>query len=334
VTICFLNAEQFLQEAIESILAQTFTNWELVLVDDGSTDGSTQIARAFVSRHPDKIRYVDHDGHKNRGLSTSRNAGVAHASGKYLAFLDADDRWLPHKLAKQVAVMESMSHVDCYVNPGLYCYPDGSGRPQPMAFYPGLVPAHALTRCVLRDDVNTPLPSCILIRRDFYSKLGGFADWAPNIVEDQVFWLQLDFPATFHFDPECLVLYRVHPASICKSTPPQTRLMEKLRLHAWLVDRFEKSRGTGPRRQLFLRMARFKLWQSLLEYSDHMEGGGAYSFDEKIARLARNSRYLGEYRSRLGPVFSFLFLFNGISWRGMEFIKRLARLIPGNPHHG
>jgi glycosyltransferase involved in cell wall biosynthesis len=105
--IIFLNEERFLQEAIESVLAQTYDNWELLLIDDGSTDGSTETAQRYVAQYPEKVRYLDHEGHQNRGMTASRNLGIRHASGEYAGFLDADDIWLPHKLEQQVAILES-----------------------------------------------------------------------------------------------------------------------------------------------------------------------------------------------------------------------------------
>ena len=75
----FLNAEAFIQEAIQSIFAQTDERWELLLVDDGSTDRSTVMAREFAERYPDKVRYVAHERHQNLGMSASRNLGIANA---------------------------------------------------------------------------------------------------------------------------------------------------------------------------------------------------------------------------------------------------------------
>lgn len=87
----FFNEEKFLQQAVESVFSQTYDNWELVLVDDGSTDASTQIALGYSQQFPDKIRYFDHDNHQNRGMSASRNLGIRNARGEYITFLDADD---------------------------------------------------------------------------------------------------------------------------------------------------------------------------------------------------------------------------------------------------
>src|SRR5215212_3401935 len=105
--VAFSDAERFIEEAIESVFAQTYDNWELLLVDDGSTDGSTRIALGYAERYPSKVRYLEHPGHQNRGTGASRNLGIEHAKGEYVAFLDADDVWLEHKLGQQVAVLNS-----------------------------------------------------------------------------------------------------------------------------------------------------------------------------------------------------------------------------------
>src|SRR5918999_1055965 len=107
VIMIFLNAEKFIEEAIESVFAQTYDSWELLLVDDGSTDDSTDIALRYAQQNPERVRYLEHDSHLNRGMSASRNLGITHAIGEYIAFLDADDVWLPHKLEQQVAILSS-----------------------------------------------------------------------------------------------------------------------------------------------------------------------------------------------------------------------------------
>ena len=103
----FLDEERFLEEAIESVFAQTYDCWELLLVDDGSTDRSTEIAQRYLTNYPSRVRYLEHQRHQNRGMSASRNLGVGHARGKYVSYLDGDDIWLPHKLERQVAILES-----------------------------------------------------------------------------------------------------------------------------------------------------------------------------------------------------------------------------------
>src|SRR5262245_29749459 len=107
VIMIFLDEKRFIREAIESVLAQTYQNWELLLIDDGSRDGSGEIAQGIAAEHPNRVRYLEHPGHQNRGMSASRNLGVRHAQGAYIAFLDADDIWVAKKLEQQVAILKS-----------------------------------------------------------------------------------------------------------------------------------------------------------------------------------------------------------------------------------
>jgi len=105
VVIIFLNERRFMEEAIQSVFEQTYNDWELILVDDGSNDRSSDIARGYASRYPERIRYLEHPEHENRGMSASRNLGLEHGRGEFVALLDADDVWLPHKLERQVEVL-------------------------------------------------------------------------------------------------------------------------------------------------------------------------------------------------------------------------------------
>src|SRR5688572_8206551 len=92
--IIFLNGEKYLEEAIQSVIHQTYTNWELLLVDDGSSDKSTAIALSYANSFSNKIKYLEHEGHQNKGMSATRNLGINHSKGDYIGFLDADDVWL------------------------------------------------------------------------------------------------------------------------------------------------------------------------------------------------------------------------------------------------
>ena len=107
----FLNAGPFIEESIESVLAQSFDDWELLLVDDGSSDASSGIALRYASAHADKVRYLSHEHRQNRGASASRNLAARHARGEYLAFLDADDVYLPRKLELQVPILDAHPEV-------------------------------------------------------------------------------------------------------------------------------------------------------------------------------------------------------------------------------
>ena len=104
VIIIFLNEERFLCEAVESVCAQTFGDWELFLGDDGSTDASAAIAQQLAATRPDRITYLTHAARENRGMSASRKLGLALARSEFVAFLDADDRWFPDKLERQIGL--------------------------------------------------------------------------------------------------------------------------------------------------------------------------------------------------------------------------------------
>ncbi|MCZ6672445.1 MAG: glycosyltransferase family A protein, partial [Verrucomicrobia bacterium] len=129
VIIIFLNEERFFKEAIESVLAQTYDNWELLLVDDGSTDDSSFIARHYASQRPDQIHYLEHEGHANLGMSASRNLGVRHATGQYISYVDGDDVWIANKLERQVAILDSHPEAVMVYGPVQLWY-SWTGQPQ------------------------------------------------------------------------------------------------------------------------------------------------------------------------------------------------------------
>ncbi len=125
----FLNAGPFIEESIQSVLAQTWPDWELLLVDDGSADDSTAIALRYAEAYPTRIRYLAHPGRGNRGASASRNLAAQHARGEYLAFLDADDVYLPHKLQEQVPILDAHPDVGVMYAATEYWY-SWTGRPE------------------------------------------------------------------------------------------------------------------------------------------------------------------------------------------------------------
>lgn len=101
------NHESYLPQAVDSVLAQTSTDWELIIWDDGSTDGSLALARSYVRRYPQKIFVYTHSGRKNLGQEASRNEALKVAQGEFICLLDSDDYWYPHKLERQLIQMAS-----------------------------------------------------------------------------------------------------------------------------------------------------------------------------------------------------------------------------------
>lgn len=99
------NTAKFIAESIDSVLAQTYANWELLIVDDCSTDNTDEVAATYTDP---RIKYVKNE--KNSGAAVSRNKALAMASGKWIAFLDSDDLWTPDKLEKQIAFMQQNNY--------------------------------------------------------------------------------------------------------------------------------------------------------------------------------------------------------------------------------
>lgn len=224
VVAIFLNAERFLDEAIASVLAQTHSRWELLLVDDGSTDGSSAIARGWAERDPARVRYLEHPGHVNRGMSASRNLGLEHAQGEYLALLDADDVWLPEKLARQVAILEAHPDVGLLFGAPLYWFGwTGRAEDQARDYVIDLrLPADrryeppSLLLPFLQRAAPTPCPSDVLVRRATALRVGGFEAHFTGVnmvYEDQGFFSKLLLHAPAFASSETWDRYRQHPES-------------------------------------------------------------------------------------------------------------------------
>ena len=189
------NSSEYVAEAIESALTQTYPAVDVVVVNDGSTDGFNEAVRPY--RH--RIRIVEQE---NRGLAGARNAGIDATTTPFIAFLDADDRWHRDKIARQVAYLESHPETSL-----VFCdrsWIDTGGSPiEAPAYRRPVVPS---LRALL--DGNFIQPSTVLLRRDvlgpdrFAAGMQGTEDWD--------LWLRLAERCEFAYIEEPLVEYRVH----------------------------------------------------------------------------------------------------------------------------
>lgn len=117
------NAERFINETIQTVLDQTYTNWELILVDDASTDNSVKLITPYLKKDK-RIKLLKNKTNLHAALT--RNKGIKAAEGRYIAFLDADDLWVPSKLKKQVAFMKMMNCAFSFTG---YEFADATGKP-------------------------------------------------------------------------------------------------------------------------------------------------------------------------------------------------------------
>jgi glycosyltransferase involved in cell wall biosynthesis len=221
VVTIFLNAEAFLMQAIDSVFAQTYADWELLLVDDGSTDSSTNVARRVAEASPDRVRYLEHDRHQNRGMSASRNLGIRHARGRYIAFLDADDVWLPDKLAHQIAILEAEPEAALVCGPVEWWYSWTETRDdRSRDFTAGLsvdadrlIRPPALLLALLRKE--TPTTTASLVRREAVLRAGGFEERFRGLYEDQALFAKICVREAAYVTSRCSYRWRKHPASSC-----------------------------------------------------------------------------------------------------------------------
>jgi glycosyltransferase involved in cell wall biosynthesis len=221
VIIIFLNANDFLKESFESVLAQTYEDWELLLVDDGSSDESSEMARRFASQDLPRIRYLEHEGHQNLGMSASRNLGIRNATGRYIAFLDADDYWLPEKLETHVRLLNSHPQVGMLYGSCKYWFswtghPDDAKRdyvPEIRVTEHTLFAPPSLIPLFLDGKTEIPCTCSILVRLETIRNVGGFEESFRGMYEDQAFYAKICLSTPVLATGDCLAWYRQHPKS-------------------------------------------------------------------------------------------------------------------------
>ena len=214
--ITFYNSGAFLADAIESVFAQDFTDWELLLVNDGSTDQSLHIARQYAGK---RVRVLKHAGARNCGISASRNLGARHAAGELIALLDSDDVWLPGKLARQVALLDRFDQAAMvYSSAERWHSWNGSGIPDftvANAEYDELKAPPAVLAEYLRDEALAPCTCTALIRRRAFLAAAGFCNEFPGLYDDQVFFAKLLLRYPVYVMAEATARYRQHEGSTC-----------------------------------------------------------------------------------------------------------------------
>ena len=224
VILCFYNEEKFLHEAVRSVLHQDYPRWELILVDDGSADGSVDIAKGYTELFPGKIFYLDHPGHVNRGLSASRNAGIKKAKGDFIAFIDADDVWLPQKLSFQLNIFRNTPEVTVVLEASLYWNTWTTNRKPdvmiPVGVKEGIYsPPRLMIELYPLGKGSAPCPSGIMIRHSvterclFEESFRGIY----QMYEDQGFLCKVYLKEKVYVSSACNNKYRQRPASLVSS---------------------------------------------------------------------------------------------------------------------
>lgn len=296
VVMPFFDAEAFIDEAIRSVLDQTFDGWELVLVDDGSTDRSREIATRYTIGRSERIRIVEHPENANLGLRRSRHLGIRSARGTYVAFLDADDVYEPFRLERHVALLDEDS--DLIAVQGLVTYwRSWSDRVHTGHDTVPLTPLTGLDRVVrppglldllLHSSGGTAPAACaVTIRRSALSTLTSPEIGPQGLYEDQVLFAQIYLTGRIRLLNTADARYRQHEKSMTGRARASQLDQARRSFLAWLRDYLCES-GMDRDSVLF----------HLIEREERNLESGAREQDPPFLRgLAR--RYLPDWLLRL-----------------------------------
>ena len=208
VVIPTYNSSQFLTDAIESVLVQTFKDFEILVIDDGSTDDTKRV----IIEKFGGVSQVSYIYKENGGVSSARNFGIEKAKGKYIAFLDADDAWIPEKLEKQISALEKNPEIKACYSSFFLCdkYLNLVGVNQSER------KADALSDLLFIGNV-VATPSTVIAERELFQQVGGF-DTELSQCADWEMWIRLATQTEFIYIDEPLLKYRQHDSNMSKNS--------------------------------------------------------------------------------------------------------------------
>ena len=301
----FLNAERFIEGAIRSVFAQSYDRWELLLVDDGSSDSSSELALRYSELHPQKVRYLQHPGHQNLGISASQNLGIREARGEYVAFLDSDDVWMAEKLEEQVEILDSHPEAAMVYGATQYWYSwaGQTADSQPdLLIEPGIQPCtlvrppELLVR-FLRQEIPIPCPSDIMVRRGVVIATGGFEQDFRRIYTDQAFYSKLCLKWPVFVTGQRWFKYRKHADSAVAVVKKMGQLRQARLTYLNWLERYMDEQGVKDREvRRALDSARWKcLHPALFRLSRHVKYVTLIT-EEMLKRAARQTLPSSVYR--------------------------------------
>jgi len=271
------NAEEYVRDTIRSVLNQTYVHWELILVDDGSTDETKNIAKTFLE--DDRIRYFHK---KNGGQGSARNIGIRIATGKYLAFIDADDLWDEDKLQSQLKVMqrEDASLVFSKIRGIAH---DGRSLNSNLGNGTGIYRGFASFFLLAAGKISIP-NSSVIVKKESVEGVGNFneEDKIRNI-EDYHLWCRLLLDGhTFYGMDQVLGSYRIHENQSTYNDRGQS-----LKMIAYL----DKLQEEYPGKRVFLR---FLILQRLSSY--YKQHNDKHEAKDVCNRIFFSNEYIKSYR--------------------------------------
>ena len=270
------NRADYLPFAVESVLSQSVSDFELIVIDDGSTDGTAELMERYLA--DSRIRYLKQE---NQGQSVARNRGIAEARGQFICFLDSDNAWVSTKLENSLKAFEE--HPEADIVYGDFITIDGEGHEHGvnrMARYSGRI-----TPQLLRD--NFVSMNTTMTRKRCFDEMGGF-DSADRLAEDYGLWLRFSTRYQFLYVPAVLGYYRVMENQISSDKESRFRANEQLvqsflKAYPSAVTRGEARRGLS---YFFIRKGRY-------EYSS---GQRRQAFRSLLRSLSKDPFWMGPWR--------------------------------------
>ena len=215
------NCADYIKDAIRSVFDQTYQNYELIVIDDGSTDNTGEVIKPYLCN--DKLRYIRQE---NLGQAAARNRGLKKATGEYIAFLDADDIWEKSKLEKQLSVVKKSQADVCYTAAKIV--DDETGEIVPyirLSWLNRLRKGDILPYLIFSNFIPF---SSIIVKHKCFEKLGTM-DESINMGDDWDLLLRLSVFFKFDFVNEQLLVYRLHrPGSISSNIKRRIAEQEKI----------------------------------------------------------------------------------------------------------
>jgi glycosyltransferase involved in cell wall biosynthesis len=211
------NGEAFLRQALDSLLAQTYTAWELIAVDDGSTDATPKVLEGYTDP---RIRVIRQ---KNGGEAKARNRGLEHVRGEYMAFLDADDIYLPDALRLMVSFLDNHCQYAVVFSDGHIINEQGQHLMRLTEVRPGIFEGNILNPLVMSPSVIT-VPVCTMSRFEKIREYNLRFDEQNNLIgTDWDFWIRLAVHVQFGYLDEITCKYRIHTTNITRTTGSEKR---------------------------------------------------------------------------------------------------------------
>jgi glycosyltransferase involved in cell wall biosynthesis len=240
IVIPMYNASQYIIDTLESVRGQTYREWELLVVDDGSGDSSVAKVQEYISEHQDIARLLFHPNRENRGTSASRNLGLKYANGELICFLDADDVWEPNYLDYFVKVFSSYPEVSMAYAPALYWHMNHDHAvdyvQQLGVKVDGIYDCSTLFKLFLIGYDTVPSPSGVMIKNSILSRVGGWEEYFSGMYDDQVLYSKLLLSGiSVYVADQCLYKYRQHNESLCKKALKENKnIVSRMKYLEWL----------------------------------------------------------------------------------------------------